>query len=200
MMNPFDQKAKDWDAPEKVAMTKELAQKVRSHLKNPNPHKVLDFGCGTGLFGLEFLDETNTVDGLDSSEGMLEVFHSKLPANRGKAILICEGEKLAPILDRDYDLIVSSMAFHHLEKPRETLAELFQALAPGGEIVIVDLDQEDGTFHPDNKAMGVRHFGFSKETLEQWGKELGAQTEHTMIKTIDKNDRSYGQFMVSYSR
>ena len=102
-------------------------------------------------------------------------------------------------LDESFDLVVSSMTFHHLNEPKKMLTKLKGMLCPGGRMAIVDLDEEDGSFHPDNEGMGVKHFGFSKEELFSWAQENGLSLEHTIINSIEKNDRNYGQFLAVFS-
>ena len=97
-------------------------------------------------------------------------------------------------ISEKFDLIVSSMAFHHLNYPGKVLNKLKNNLNSGGKIIVVDLDKEDGTFHPDNEGMGVKHFGFSKETLENWANKSELNLDHYIINSIDKNERKYQQF------
>lgn len=91
------------------------------------------------------------------------------------------------------------MAFHHLENPKLVLNKVYQMLNPKGIAVIVDLDKEDGTFHPDNEAMRVKHFGFSKEELLLWSQEFKS-VEHKIIHRVVKNDKSYPMFMLKISK
>lgn len=90
------------------------------------------------------------------------------------------------------------MAFHHLNKPEKMLGTLKNLLNPNGKLAIVDLDEEDGSFHPDNEGMGVKHFGFSKTTLESWAEKEGMTLDHHIINKIDKNNREYGQFLAVF--
>lgn len=67
-------------------------------------------------------------------------------------------------------------------------------------LVIIDLESEDGSFYPDNKAMGVEHFGFSHEEIKKWVE--GTNLEVKLFKTIDviqKNNKSYPIFFAILS-
>jgi len=64
-----------------------------------------------------------------------------------------------------YDLIVSSMTLHHIRHVDRLLAQLHQAISPGGRLCLADLDSDDGQFHSDNQ--GVFHFGFDRAGLRQ---------------------------------
>ncbi|NIV32583.1 MAG: methyltransferase domain-containing protein, partial [Anaerolineae bacterium] len=68
-------------------------------------------------------------------------------------------------LERQFDLIVSAMALHHVEDTERLLQRFHQHLSPGGGIALADLDQEDGSFHPP-EVEGVFHDGFDRTALE----------------------------------
>ena len=196
-MSHFDHAANEWDSPEKIKLMKSLATAVKEKLNLNSQKKIIDFGCGTGLFSLEFYDQAKSIVGIDTSKEMLKVFKKKEPS----------GEKITTKfinLENDdtqlkADLILSSMAFHHLNKPSKVLAKLKKMLSPGGEIIIVDLEKEDGSFHPDNEGMGVKHFGFSKDELVSWAHENDMSLEIHRINSVEKNDKIFHQFMCRFN-
>ncbi len=138
-----------------------------------------------------------TLTGLDTSAGMLEVFDRKTQQHSNVSSLNLNLEE-GGALPSTYDLILSSMAFHHLTSPVKILSQLKKALSPGGRIVIVDLEEEDGSFHPDPEAMGVKHFGFSRETIASWAKENDLQVEVRSIYEMEKDGKSYKQFIALF--
>jgi ubiquinone/menaquinone biosynthesis C-methylase UbiE len=195
-MSHFNEVANDWDSPGKTSMMQELALKTKKIL-NLNKHvDILDFGTGTGLFAFEFNDHAKSITGVDVSDGMLEVFDKK--AKNLDHIKSRNIDLEDEILEEQYDLIISSMAFHHLNHPQLVLKKLKKNLSNNGQIAIVDLDQEDGTFHPNNEAMGVKHFGFSKEELNMWANELDLEFNHIFINSILKNGKEYKQFLAIF--
>ena len=195
-MSHFNEAAAQWDEEDKIKMMQQLAEKTLEKLNITKPIDILDFGCGTGLFGLEMAPIAKSITGIDTSEGMLEIFNKKTQnASHIKSVLI-DLEKQN--YDKKFDLIVSSMAFHHLEDPNKMITKLKSMLNPLGHIAIVDLDKEDGTFHPDNKAMGVRHFGFDQDELSQWAKLNELTLDHHIINFISKNQKEYGQFLAIF--
>jgi tRNA (cmo5U34)-methyltransferase len=191
-MSHFNEVANEWDNEDKVLMMQKLAHGVMEKVSLDKGLKIMDFGCGTGLFGLEFNDYAKEMLGVDTSDGMLKVFDEKTKGDdRFRSMNInLEEENIS----EKFDLIVSSMAFHHLNYPGKVLNKLKNNLNSGGKIIVVDLDKEDGTFHPDNEGMGVKHFGFSKETLENWANKSELNLDHYIINSIDKNERKYQQF------
>ena len=93
---------------------------------------------------------------------MLEVFNGKFQGlNNSKSYLMDMTKTDLP--ETGFDLIVSAMAFHHIKDTFPMLSILKEKLNKNGILAIIDLDEEDGSFHPDPKNMGVHHFGFSKD-------------------------------------
>ena len=202
-MSHFNSSAPKWDAPEKVQMMEILASKtisaLRHFLTSGKKKDIIDFGCGTGLFGLAFSDYLNTLTGIDTSEGMLAVFNEKtanLPHIRAVFADLEDASfepELLPLSRAD--LVISSMAFHHLKQPEVVLGRLKPILAAGGAFAIADLDEEDGTFHPNNVEMEVQHFGFSKTDVERWAQTSHLSLQYDIIHTIHKNDKTYPVFL-----
>lgn len=91
------------------------------------------------------------------------------------------------------------MAFHHLNDPGAMIKKMKSLLKPQGRLAIVDLDKEDGTFHPDNRGMGVKHFGFSKDEIAKWAQAANLKLDHQIINRVEKNDKDYGQFLAVLS-
>ena len=191
-MTHFNQAASSWDSLEKIESTKILANKVIEKLQlQPNCSlDILDFGCGTGLLGLNFFNYAKSITGIDTSEGMLNVFQDKVKDFKNVNILNLDLEKSD--IQLKFDLIVTAMAFHHLERPNIMIKKFQSMLNVNSKIAIIDLVTEDGTFHPDNLKMGVKHFGFSKNLIEEWSRN---KIDFSIINEISKNGKVYPQFL-----
>lgn len=196
-MSHFNHVANTWDSKEKILLMQELSQKTIAKLNIQEKISIMDFGCGTGLFGLEFSDYIQTLVGVDTSAGMLEVFNEKTKGfeNISSKMVNLENETL----DQSFDLIISSMAFHHLDYPNQMIGKLCNLLSAGGKIAIVDLEKEDGSFHPDPVEMGVKHFGFTNDEIESWAEENDMSVNISTINTKEKNGKLYDQFLAVFS-
>lgn len=198
-MSHFNHAASNWDSEGKVKLMGRLSQKTIEKLSLPKAKiDILDFGCGTGLFGLEFFDYAQSLLGVDTSQGMLEVFNEKTKDHThiSSQLLNLEEENL----DKLFDLVVSSMTFHHLNKPDQAIKKLSQMLNPNGKLAIVDLEKEDGSFHPDPEGMGVKHFGFSREEISNWTKDTDLKVDIHTINEMEKNEKTYNQFLAIFSK
>lgn len=189
-MSHFNQLANSWDTPEKIIQNEKYAKEVRELISNKNPQRILEVGCGTGLLGSQFITKENFLLGIDMSTEMLKVFDEKFRGFNTRSLLL--NLETHDLPETQFDLIVSSMAFHHLKTPLDILNKLKRHLTPNGAIAVIDLDEEDGTFHPDPKNMGVYHFGFSSATMEKWAKTIEARSfSRKTINVIAKNNKEY---------
>ncbi|MDH4198909.1 MAG: class I SAM-dependent methyltransferase [Spirochaetia bacterium] len=195
----FDQLSKDWD---QNSMRHQIALNVaRSIHKNVSLKKdsvMLDFGCGTGLVSFFFYPKLKRLDGVDTSIGMVEEFNKKAKKetfeNAGARVFNMENEVL-PV--KEYDVIVSSMVFHHIKSPTQLLKKLHEALKPGGVLAIADLDEEDGTFHPA-EAESVHHNGFSRKQISQWF--AGAGYQSVALETVMNFNREGHEYSIFLCR
>ena len=169
----FDCEAATWDdEPRRVKLVRDIADTISRAIElNPNMD-VLDFGCGTGLLTLHLSPLVHSVTGVDSSQGMLDIFNAKiarLKLSKASATLV-DLDKGDALTGR-YDLVVSSMTLHHVKDIEALFAQFHRVTAPGGYLCIADLDLDDGQFHADNT--GVFHFGFSRAALRKLFTEAG---------------------------
>ena len=63
-MSHFDSAANDWDTPEKITFFESLSNSIKEKIQLPQNARVLDFGSGTGLFGLNFLTKDTELVGV----------------------------------------------------------------------------------------------------------------------------------------
>lgn len=100
--------------------------------------ELLDAGCGTGIFTLDFLKTGARVTGLDVSRPMLEVARGKL---MGHSVELIQGDMLClPFKDESFDKAVSVTALEFIEDARTAVSELFRVTRPGGSIVVATLN------------------------------------------------------------
>ena len=104
--------------------------------------RVLDVGCGTGELLRTLWREANPARlvGLDPDPEMLAQADAKLRASGVAAELLRGWAQALPFPDGAFDVVLSSLMFHHLDAPtkRAALREWRRVLAPGGALVLVD--------------------------------------------------------------
>lgn len=194
----FDREAATWDAEERrVLQAKGISEAIVSRCGLPAGLDVLDFGCGTGLVALALAPLVRSVTGADTSRGMLDVFERKA-RERGvegvRSVLLPAGAP--PALPERFDLVVSSMALHHVPELPPLFAWFAAHLRPGGRVALADLDREDGTFHDDGA--GVVHLGFDRGPFAALLEAAGFVDVALETATVTrKGERSYPIFLAT---
>ena len=162
----FDRAARDWERdPARLRMTSALADAVIARIAWDRRFVAMDYGAGTGLVTLRIQPLVGRVLAVDTSPGMLAVLEEKI-AKAGLAnvdVRLWDIEK-DPLPGERFDVVVSTMTFHHLKNIPPVLGRFRELLSPGGRIAVADLDTEAGDFHAD--PTGVWHFGFDREELK----------------------------------
>ena len=198
----FDKAAATWDEkPQRRLLAEAVAVGIAESIRLNSELQVLEYGCGTGLCGLQLAPGVGRLTAVDTSAGMLEELHKKcreLGLGNVRPVLIAPDSW--PLPAAAYDLVFSSMVLHHVAATLVLLQNFQRTLKPGGFLALADLQQEDGTFHDD--ATGVAHHGFDPQalisTLEQLGFiSLQSRTVHTILKQQHGEEHSYPVFLIT---
>jgi len=199
VINRFDEIASLWDEnPKRVEMALHFAKEIESNIELKPTDKLLDYGCGSGTCAVALSQKVSKIIGVDSSKKMLELFEKKCRDTGVSDFLTISHDLDDSSLEdiEQVDVIISTMALHHTKNPKEVLQRLRLLLKSGGRIGLIDLEEEDGTFH-DHGNDGVMHFGFDVERLQGVIREVGfCDVTYKRIKTINKNDREYHIFLI----
>lgn len=101
--------------------------------------RVLDVGCGAGIFAGELAQRVETVDAIDRSPEMIESAQANTPGNV-RCIL---GDVASVRLPSDeYDAVFSISALHHMDL-QIVLPRLAACLRPGGVLAAIALPRKD---------------------------------------------------------
>ncbi|MCB9763842.1 MAG: class I SAM-dependent methyltransferase [Alphaproteobacteria bacterium] len=196
MLDPFKDKAQDFDAqPMMLDRAAAIGGAVVDSVPLSPATRVLDFGAGTGLICEALAPHVGHIVAVDTSPSMLEKLAEK-PAIAGKVSPLLRDITAEP-LDERFDLIVSAMAMHHVQDTGGLLRTLAGHLVPGGRVALVDLDAEDGSFHPADMP-GVFHAGFDREALGDLMRDAGFEDlSFSTVYRMQKNERDYPVFLVT---
>lgn len=105
--------------------------------------QVLDVGCGTGVMtrlATDIVGSEGKVIGVDPSNEMIQVAKQGAAKAQSNAEFQTGVIESLPFKDEHFDLVLSSMMFHHLppELKKSGLEEMYRVLKPGGRLMIVD--------------------------------------------------------------
>ena len=131
----FNRCASDWD--------KEVDEEEFSKLKKvikiadiKRGERVLDVGCGTGIF-LPLLKEAagkkGEVVALDFSSNMLKKAKEKF--GEQFRYIQAEAENM-PLEDSSFDKVISFASFPHFSDKKKAISEIWRVLRPGGKLLI----------------------------------------------------------------
>ena len=202
-MSVFDDEAAEWDTPERIGRVHVVAEAIRDRISLTRHTRAVDIGAGTGLLGLDLLPHVASVVLADPSEGMVAAARSKIEARRiENATAIVYDVTDDPPRGAPFDLVVSMLVMHHVEDNAAVLRSVHSMLRPGGQMALVDLDAEDGSFHDDPEGHGVHHQGFDRGELETRARACGFEDVGTRIvsEITRENGRSYPLFLLSGRR
>lgn len=197
----FDSYAKTWDSDERIIRAEIIAKEIIGSIENSKESSALEFGCGTGLISFNIYDEFKSIALVDSSEEMINVLKCKINKynadNMTPYLLdLSKGE----VLPHKFDVIYSSMVLHHIEHIEDIIEKLYDLLNRGGCLCIVDIDEEDGSFHKNHSDF-EGHNGFSQEGLKDilsksGFKEVKSNTFYYNHKIIEGEKIDYSLFLM----
>ena len=124
----------------------EKPQEVIAHLDLDPTATVADLGAGTGYFALRIADlvSQGKVYAVDIQPEMLNIVDSIAKKNHVDNIETVLGTEKNPNLPVDsIDLALMVDAYHEFAYPREMIENLYDALKPGGKVVLVEYRQEN---------------------------------------------------------
>lgn len=103
---------------------------------------VLDVGCGTGdMLRRFYAGGASRLVGVDASEGMLKAA-ANLSGGNNTIEFIGAGADSVPLGSEEFDVVISSIAFHHFPYPARALSEMARLLKPDGKLYICDMCSE----------------------------------------------------------
>ncbi|SMC19780.1 Methyltransferase domain-containing protein [Clostridium acidisoli DSM 12555] len=198
----FDIESITWDDERRKRRAKLIAKEINKSIQIKKQYTALEFGCGTGLISFFLNDKFETITLVDTSKGMIDVLNSKIETfqiNNMKAYKMDINENnILP--ENSYDVIYTSMALHHIIDTETTIMNLYKLLKEDGYLCIIDLDEEDGSFHKEEKDFNG-HNGFNQNylksvLLETGFKEAEVNTFYKDEKLVEEREVEYSLFLM----
>jgi 2-polyprenyl-3-methyl-5-hydroxy-6-metoxy-1,4-benzoquinol methylase len=200
-MATFDERARDWDTPDRVQRADEVAAAIDAAVPIDRSIRAIEIGAGTGLLGLHFADRLQSLLLTDPSAGMLEVADETIRRGGLRNVttrrfdLTADSPPAGP-----FDLLLSLLVLHHIEDTAGAFRAAWALLAPGGRLAMADLDTEDGSFH-SAEAEGIHHLGFDRGELANLAREAGfVDVAFSTATTIEEDGRRYPLFLLTARR
>lgn len=122
---------------------REVAEEVSSMISSG---RILDIGTGPGYVPLEIATKSSNLDikAIDISPAMVDIAtRNAQRAGLSPCVEFKYGSAAdIPFDDRYFDLVISTLSFHHWAKPVESLKEIHRVLKDGGVAWIYDLRRD----------------------------------------------------------
>ncbi len=137
----FDAIAAAYDTPERVLVARIIAEAFREAMGTQPVGTAVDFGCGTGLVGLELMDRVQRMVFVDTSQNMLARVAEKMAGSgmaHGETRWVDFEEETLTALQADCILVAQVLL--HIRDIRPVLTRLLGVLNPGGQLLIADFD------------------------------------------------------------
>ena len=186
MQPGFDERAETWDDdPAKVERARQVAAIIAETVPLGPDVRLLEYGAGTGLVTEALRGAVGPVTLADTSAGMRAVMERKVAAGTlgGARIWDLDLSTAAPPSET-FDLIVAVMTLHHIPELGPVLSAFAALLDEGGRLCVVDLDEEDGSFHGGDFH---GHRGFRRQEFATLLSDAGF--EHVGFRACGRVDR-----------
>jgi SAM-dependent methyltransferase len=128
----WGQRARDW-AEVQEAMVQPVYLAVLGALDPARGLRLLDMGCGSGMFASLASAAGLTVSGIDAAQPLLEIARERVPDGDFR-----KGDlETLPYADGSFDLVTGFNAFQFAASPARALVEAARVVRPGGAVVVV---------------------------------------------------------------
>ncbi|GAA4653254.1 class I SAM-dependent methyltransferase [Anaerocolumna aminovalerica] len=140
----FEMIANIYDTSERVQIAKVSSDAIRECLFDTKSKKAIDFGCGTGLVGMDLLKDFNTMLFLDTSQNMINQIKQKISgSNIQNADTLCFDFEKDSLLDLHADYIFMAQVLLHISDVELVLSRLYEVLEESGHLLIVDFNKNE---------------------------------------------------------
>ncbi|MBI3610992.1 MAG: class I SAM-dependent methyltransferase [Nitrospirae bacterium] len=103
--------------------------------------RVIDIGCGTGIYAVESAQRGAHVIGVDPSMEMLAVAREKLRQAGLHGYFICGSAESLPLRSEKFDLALAVTSLCFVGRPDRAVEEIYRVLKSGGRIVLGELNR-----------------------------------------------------------
>ena len=134
--------------------------------------RIADLGAGEGLISQLLARRAKQVWCIDNSPGMVDVGTELARKNNLENLTYKLGDiEKVPLPDQSVDLAILSQALHHAQHPQTAVNEAWRILKPGGQVLVLDLNEHG--FEKARELYADVWLGFTESTLHGFLKRAG---------------------------
>lgn len=164
----FEMIADKYDTPERIHIANVTSDAIREYIVDTKSKDAIDFGCGTGLVGMNLINDFHSMLFLDTSQNMIDQIKQKITNLKVQnAKTICFDFEQDVLSDLRADYIFMAQVLLHIDNYESVLSRLFDVLDEGGHLLIVDFDKNE------NVVSEIVHNGFHQDELSALMTKIG---------------------------
>jgi ubiquinone/menaquinone biosynthesis C-methylase UbiE len=204
-MEVFNAISDSYDNSRRTERAKAIADELRSHIVARPDTDAIEYGCGTGLVGLQLADMFRSLLLVDYSSGMLKQAERKIQDLMINNVSTLCSDFLKGVPEGLHaDCIFISMALHHIKDTEGIFNIFYNILNPGGQLLVVDINSGGSDFHAKYPGFSG-HNGFEQEALIEQAAALGfsaieAKTFYQSGKNVSGEWIPYSLFCLTAKR
>lgn len=144
---------------------------------------IADLGAGEGLVSQLLAQRAKQVWCIDNAPRMVEVGTELAKKNGLDNLTYKLGDiENVPLADKSVDVAILSQALHHARHPQTAVNEAARILRPGGQLLVLDLNEH--TFEKARELYADVWLGFKESLLHGFLKKAGL--EQVKVSTVAK--------------
>ena len=187
----FEQWLNTFESPGREVFDKKESIIQSLHIK-PGMN-IADIGAGTGLYTIPFaqlVGEKGIVYAVDISDDFIQNIKQRAKHHDLKNVVgHINNQKEIGLAQNSIDLAFICNTYHHFEYPLTTLKSIYQALLPGGKLVIIDYKRDPKI----SSSWVMGHVRTHKENVIKEVESIG-------FKLIDDKNMLKQNYFLSFSK
>ena len=199
-MGSFDDRAATWDDdPTKRERAEAVGRGSGPQFLSTRPCGCWNTALVQGSSRRPLRDSVGPVTMADTSAGMRDVMEHKVASGTIRDARVWDIDLATqPAPDERFELVVTVMTLHHISQLGRVLAGFASLLVDGGHLCIVDLEEEDGSFHGHDFD---GHHGFSHTALASSLRQAGfVGVEFQPCHHVIRDSVTYPLFLATCTR
>ena len=164
-----------------------VASALRTFLQQQDQNRVLDLGCGTGLFGAEIAPLCSRLVGIDLSSEMIKHAKGRGCYEELRVIDLLKFMKQSP--PSTYDIVASVDVFSYLGDLNPAFKAVHRILKSGG-LFAFTVEAATGTEAAGYRLNKTGRYQHAKAYLNQLAKRYGYEDLSMVLSTLRSENRS----------
>ncbi|WP_425803270.1 class I SAM-dependent methyltransferase [Desulfitobacterium sp. Sab5] len=140
----FEMIANIYDTSERIQIAKVSSNAIREYLVDAKRKNAIDFGCGTGLVGMNLLNDFNSILFLDTSQNIINQIKQKISSSNIQNVdTLCFDLEKDSLSNLHADYIFMAQVLLHINDVELILSRLYEVLKENGHLLIVDFNKNE---------------------------------------------------------